>query len=126
MRFILFSLVLVYAALHMPALAQEARFFSIMGDVPLMSGMSERADEAAVFDQAEGRVAQALASIGALQERDVLAFYAQTLPQLGWTRIGGRAYEREDERLELAFETSGISGNQLRFLRVLIRPAVSF
>ena len=36
-----------------------------------------------------------------MSPESVLAFYAKTLPQLGWQRAGERSFQREKERLSL-------------------------
>jgi hypothetical protein len=87
-------------------LLSEARaaagFLSIAEDVPLMPGLAENADAAAVFDKPSGRIANAEAK-GAVSADAVRRFYAATLPQLGWQALSGEQYRRDRERLRLSF-----------------------
>ena len=83
--------------------AQEtSRFISVLDDLPLMQGLVEDADSATVFDTARGRIVEVFAS-GALKEGRVLAFYVETLPQLGWRRVASGLFRREGEVLSLEF-----------------------
>jgi hypothetical protein len=79
-----------------------AGFLSIAEDVPLMPGLAENADAAAVFDKPSGRIANAEAK-GAVSANAVRQFYAATLPQLGWQALGTEQYRRERERLRFSF-----------------------
>jgi len=83
-------------------------------DVPLMPGLS--ADEAAslIFDKPQGRIVEAAAR-GAVTRHAVMAFYEESLPQLGWRRsvqntaTASKSFERDGERLSLDFD--GRDGN---------------
>lgn len=80
-------------------------------DVPLMPGLA--ADDAAslVFDKPQGRIVEAAAR-GAVSRHAVMAFYEESLPQLGWRRTGTstrKSFERDGERLSLDFD--GRDGN---------------
>ncbi len=79
-----------------------AGFLSIAEDVPLMPGLAENADAAAVFDKPSGRIANAEAK-GAVTANAVRQFYAAALPQLGWQALGTEQYRRERERLRFSF-----------------------
>lgn len=86
-----------------PARAAEG-FLSVAEDVPLMPGLVEDAGSATVFDKPEGRIVQADA-VGAVRRAAVLAFYAETLPQLGWAPGPAPAeFSREREMLRLSFK----------------------
>jgi hypothetical protein len=76
-------------------------------DLPLMPGLIQVADAGVVFDTPAGRIVEAYAE-GAVASADVAAFYARTLPQLGWRRVDAGEYRREDELLRL--EISGSDG----------------
>ena len=91
-------LVLVLSALS-PALAQ-ARFVSGTEDLPLMMGLNEVEDAGLVFDTPAGRLVEARAE-GALAASAVRAFYAETLPQLGWRPLESGDYFREGEILNI-------------------------
>lgn len=77
-------------------------FVSAIDDLPLMSGLVEDPDAAMVFDSPTGRIVEAFAQ-GDLRARDVLAFYAETLPQLGWRPSGAGVFRREREILTVEF-----------------------
>ncbi len=71
-------------------------------DVPLMPGLIFVAGSELVFDKPEGRIVEAQAQ-GALSRAKVQAFYAASLPQLGWKKIGADHWQRDAERLKLDF-----------------------
>ncbi|HJO71962.1 MAG: hypothetical protein QF450_09845 [Rhodospirillales bacterium] len=86
-----------------PAAAGEAGgFLSGIEDLPLMPHLNENTDGGMVFDTPAGRIVEAFAS-GAVTRAQVLAFYAATLPQLGWTMEEAARYSREGEILRLEF-----------------------
>lgn len=92
------------------AQGRPAGFLSVIDDVPLMPGLSERAEAAVVFDKPEGRIVEAEAS-GRATRADVLKFYASSLPQLGWRARGEGKFLRDREELVLSF-VSGPNGGQ--------------
>ena len=97
-----------------------AGFFRAAEDLPLMPGMTEIEGESLVFDQPEGRVVQVTAHAPTGSGGAVAAFYAQTLPQLGWRREGpGEVYVRERERLSI--EYGAVTGGPLP-VRFTIKP----
>ncbi|BAI73310.1 hypothetical protein AZL_026720 [Azospirillum sp. B510] len=71
-------------------------------DVPVMPGLASAESEPLVFDKPGGRIVQAVLS-GDVPRQAVLAFYDQTLPQLGWRRTADRVFVREGEELRLEF-----------------------
>ena len=79
-------------------------------DVPLMPGLAAEAGAALIFDKPQGRIVEAAAR-GAVSRHAVLAFYQQSLPQLGWQPAGERRFQRDGERLSLDFD--GSDGNLL-------------
>lgn len=106
------SLVLCFLlSLASPAAAED--FLSVSPDLPVMEGLSEIEEEAFVFDKPEGRILEAYA-IGAVTQDAVIAFYRETLPQLGWSAIGPASYVREGEMLVMSF-TPGTSNLTVRF-----------
>lgn len=88
----------------LPASAQGAAgdgaYVAGIPDLPLMPGLTALPDGGLVFDKPGGRIVEAFAR-GSVAPQSVLAFYDQTLPQLGWQPEGRGAYAREGERLEL-------------------------
>ncbi len=85
-------------------------FVTGIEDLPLMSGLTEVADSAFVFDTPEGRLVESRA-VGRVPADRVEAFYEDTLPQLGWTMVAPRAFVREGEslRIELSLEGEQLS-----------------
>jgi hypothetical protein len=81
-------------------------FLSRLEDMPLAPGLSEDAAAGLSFDSASGRIVEAYAR-GNLTEDQVLHFYRETLPQLGWTAENARQYRRGGERLRLELTRSG-------------------
>lgn len=75
-------------------------FLSRLEDLPLVPGLSEDTSTGVSFDTAGGRIVEAFAR-GDLTRRQVLDFYRETLPQLGWTAEGETEFRRGGERLRL-------------------------
>jgi len=95
--------------------AQAAeRFVSVIEDLPLMDGLRENENAAVAFETAGGRIAEAEARGGIAPAR-VRGFYAQVLPQLGWTALGEGLYRRERERLKVVVESDGDGGTAVGF-----------
>ncbi|MFO1189746.1 MAG: hypothetical protein U1E97_09230 [Alphaproteobacteria bacterium] len=81
-------------------------FFTIVDDLPIMPGLREVAGSGFVFDKPDGRIAEAAAR-GRVTRNAVLSFYAEALPQLGWTMASPGRFHRDSEGLSLAFSTEG-------------------
>jgi len=109
---ILAAFLLVLLAAPLPGRAQPLGPGYVPGteDVPLMPGLAAEAESALLFDKPQGRIVEASAR-GAVSRRAVLAFYQESLPQLGWHPAGERHFQREGERLSLDFD--GNDGNLL-------------
>ncbi|MDA0674781.1 MAG: hypothetical protein O3A88_00160 [Proteobacteria bacterium] len=99
-----------------PATAAEG-FLSVIEDIPLAPGLTEAVGEAVMFDSPGGRIVEALAE-GRVGRDAVTRFYSETLPQLGWQRVG-TGFRREGE--ELSLELSEPAG--LLSVRFRLRPA---
>ena len=67
------------------------------GDVPIMQGWKIEPELGFAFDSPNGRIVMIFASTSA-NEDDVMAFYGQTLAQLGWTGGAGN-WVRDAEKL---------------------------
>ena len=98
----------------MLAHAQVPAFLGTIEDLPLMPGLTEAVDAGMAFESPSGRIAEAHAS-GPVTRRQVLGFYAATLPQLGWEREAAGRYRREGEILRLEFGDATPSGLGVRF-----------
>lgn len=81
--------------------AHATGFLVAIEDVPLMQGLTEQ-PEPVIFESENGRVVRTSAE-GQVGATRIGAFYAASLPQLGWkpTDIAG-TYERENETLRIA------------------------
>lgn len=107
-RYLPLSLPVIATALAFivtPAGAADV-FLSRLEDLPLAPGLSEDSAAGLSFDSASGRIVEAYAR-GDLTEDQVLRFYQETLPQLGWTADNERQYRRGGERLRLELMRSG-------------------
>ena len=104
--------------LSFPAVAADGAYFGGLDDIPVMPGMAELADRSFEFDTPAGRIAEAYAS-GSVTANQVLTFYGETLPQLGWTPVSPGLYRRDGEELmiEIAPESPGVP------LRLALSPA---
>ena len=67
------------------------------GDVPIMQGWKIEPELGFAFDSPNGRIVMIFASTPA-DEDDIMAFYGQTLAQLGWTGGAGN-WVRDAENL---------------------------
>jgi len=78
------------------------RFVTGIGDLPLMSGLTEDPEREIIFDKPNGRIVEVVAS-GAVDAQAVGGFYDRVLRQLGWHRqtTGKRVFERDGEILSL-------------------------
>jgi hypothetical protein len=81
-------------------------FLSRLEDLPLAPGLSEDTAAGLSFESAGGRIVEAYAR-GNMTEDQVLQFYKETLPQLGWTAESARQYRRSGERLRLELTPGG-------------------
>ena len=83
-----------------------------------MEGLHELPDQTVRFDKPEGHITEAVALIEGLTQREIEAFYAQTLPQFGWRSTGRNIYARQAENLALQFES--FAGQN--YVRVMVSP----
>lgn len=103
---ILAMLLTLFAINSGKATAAEG-FLSVIDDLPLMAGLVEVKGSALVFSTPQGRIAEVSAtgrSGDATQPKKVVAFYAWTLPQLGWKAESASSWIREGEKLHLAVD----------------------
>lgn len=98
------ALVLILALSFGTARAQG--FLSAYEDLPLPPGMTEVTESGLSVDMPGGRIVEAFAR-GPLRAATIFAFYAATLPQLGWSRDSDRQYRREAEVLTLETQSDG-------------------
>ena len=100
---------------------QASRFLSVMEEMPLMPGLVEVTDAAVTFDGPSGRIIEAFVA-GSVEVNAIRAFYAATLPQLGWARQANGEYRRDAEilRLDVSPAPVGATGAGAHFV---LRPA---
>lgn len=98
----------IVTALSGAAFAAETRFFSELNDIPVMQGLYELPEETIVFDKPEGRIVASAAVAENLQAAQIIDFYLDILPRLGWVRQhggpGAASFTRQGEKLVLALE----------------------
>jgi hypothetical protein len=112
------AIVIVSAAVCAGApLAHATQFLTVIDDVPLPNGLTETS-EPMIFESDQGRVVRTSAE-GNLGGARVSAFYAETLPALGWKPTqtpDGVVYAREDERLTVRVrEPAGTAPTKVEF-----------
>lgn len=73
-------------------------------DLPLMPGLRQLLGAGLVFDKPAGRIVEVYAE-GEVKPEAVRAFYARSLPPLGWQVAGEAAFRRDGEILLLEFVT---------------------
>ena len=81
-----------------PAWATE--YFSAIADLPVADGLTEQKDKSTVFDAPVGRIVTAYAT-GKVEAEDVLDFYDDALPSLGWEKTGEGTFHRKAETLKI-------------------------
>ena len=109
----LFPALLLLLAL---GVAQPSRAAFVPGteDVPLAPGLTATVDDTLVFDNPTGRIVQATAT-GAADADAVTRFYADTLPQLGWTRGSDGRWVRAGEVLDIGIALDAARRLTVRF-----------
>ena len=81
---------------------EDSAFLAEFEDLPLAPGLKE-APGGTLFESPTGRIVEATAS-GEVSGTQVLAFYGQTLPKLGWTRIDATTFRRDRETLSIKID----------------------
>lgn len=75
-------------------------------DIPVMPGLEPSAEAETAFDTPAGRIVTVSATAPAPASR-VSAFYAESLPALGWRPAGPGRFVREGEALRLSVRAAG-------------------
>lgn len=108
-------LLLAFASTAAPAAQAPVAYFTAIEDLPLMPGLAEVEESGLVFDTPQGRIVEAYAT-GDLPRARVLAFYGETLPQLGWKKAETGVFRRDSEELSIDFPAEATSpGLTVRF-----------
>ena len=82
------------------------RFISGFEDLPLMRGMTETTANNVAFDTVHGRVLVSFAQSSESEEK-ILAFYKESLSQLGWKINRDGEFLRGEEILKIDFLPDG-------------------
>jgi hypothetical protein len=108
LRFVTVIFASFIAATALLGAARADGFLRGYEDLPLMAALVDVPDANVTFDSVAGRIIIAVAE-GPVSAGDVLRYYRQLLPQLGWqvaatkTAGGGPGFVREDEYLVIDF-----------------------
>ena len=103
---IFFVLLTIFGSSTRVGAEQRAQFLSVIPEMPLMPSLAENLDAAVVFDGPSGRIVEAFAN-GTVSPDAVNAFYAASLPQLGWSLSPEGIYRRDAEILKIEIFQSG-------------------
>ena len=90
-------------------------------DIPVMPGLEPSAEAETVFDTPAGRIVTVSATAPAPASR-VSAFYAESLPALGWRPAGPGRYVREGEALHLSVQAAPASGTRQVVVQFTLSP----
>ena len=82
------------------------RFISGFNDVPLMVGMTEAIESNVVFDTVQGRILVSFARSRESKDK-IIAFYEESLSQLGWQMKEDGRFVRGVEILNVDFFPDG-------------------
>ena len=99
-RFTIIGFLLLAA---LPAFAADTVYSSVLDDLPLMQGMTERPDDTVIFDKPGGRIVEFSAETAESKEA-VKDFYQQALPPLGWKAAQPLKFIRDKEELKIDFD----------------------
>lgn len=97
-----FAVATFWLGLSVSASLAEGAFLTELEDLPLAPGLAETPG-GMLFDSPTGRIVEATARGDATAEQ-VISFYAQTLPELGWQKVGPSSYRRDNEVLKIDVE----------------------
>lgn len=95
-------IVLIFLLFPAEGIKAQGIFFRAIDDLPLMIGLSEIEGETMVFESSSGRIVEVLSS-GEVKRQQVIRFYSETLPQLGWVETKPGNFKRESEALKIEF-----------------------
>ena len=95
--------ILFAALLLIAAEARAGEFLPGFDDLPVMPGLAAVDGAGIVFDTPGGRIIEGYAA-GKVTKASVRKFYDETLPQLGWKRVGSSEFRREGEQLKIDFK----------------------
>jgi len=99
--FIVFIIIFI-----LPGLLQSGRYINGIEDIPIFKNMVYVEDSIVLFDKTEGRYVSS-AITGDYNKFEIMNFYSEVLPNLGWKNIGPSLFERGNEELEIKYSEKG-------------------
>jgi len=99
MKQFLITLILLLS-ISLPAFAGYSK---LVEDLPLMTNMQEQKEDFVVFDNPTGRIVQ-FSAITKSSQKEILEFYNNALPPLGWVKSSPNSFKRETETIKLEIE----------------------
>jgi hypothetical protein len=94
-------------------------FAKSIEDLPVMQGLRVQEDNDVFIPFGDQRVVQTTLE-GQVDIDEVYYFYEKVLPELGWTRIDPRTYERNGERLTMRASSANKDG--MTYVRFDVGP----
>ena len=111
---IFFAIILICTIFIVKDSYASPKFVPGINGLPLMAGLVLMPDSHVVFDTLDGRIIEVLAD-GRIHRHDILTFYKDTLPQLGWKSNSKNEYERDGELLKIRISLGKMSKTIVRF-----------
>lgn len=107
----IFLITALFMMMFVPLAQAQTRYLVSLPDIPLMPRMVELKDSGVIFDKAEGRIIEETVKAPNLSITEVIKFYNDTLPALGWRPAGSTKtlarFSRNGEQLVVNLEKLG-------------------
>lgn len=97
---VLFVLCLLLAACAPSEAIEEQVFLPDIEGIPIYEGFAVNEEKRSYYDSPEGKVVEVVIE-GRGDKEAISAFYAETLPELGWEPQKEGGFKRDDEVLDL-------------------------
>jgi len=110
---------MIMAATHATTAWADGEFYysAMISDLPIPTGIDELADQGYILDKPEGRIVSTTLFCPPAEKIDqVISFYNETLPQMGWIRSRDGLYIREQEHLRIKVTKTPDSGHLIDFV----------
>jgi hypothetical protein len=95
-----------FLLIALPALAADTVYSTVLDDLPLMQGMTEKPDDTVIFVKPGGRIVEFSAETTE-PATAVKDFYQHALPPLGWKAAQPMKFIRDKEELKIDFDKAG-------------------
>ena len=110
---ILFLIVIL--SFNFNSFAKTINYIPGINDLPAPQGFTLKAGSSNIFDVKEGKIVDAIFE-GKADKLDIIAFYRQTLPPLGWDILPDNKFERNGEILKIdLYEDIFSGGTQITY-----------